>query len=149
MTIRPITTQDLPQLLAIEKDATAFPWTEKAHADGIEEKYPSLLIEVEDEVVGFIIFNFYADECHLLNVVVAKSRQNQGIASKLFQALLKACESKPISSVILEVRASNTVAINWYQSLNFEQIGVRKSYYRGNLTEDLSREDAIVMKKAL
>ena len=47
--------------------------------------------------------------------------------------------------MILEVRRFNYAAIFLYESLNFEQIGLRKNYYP---TRD-GREDAIVMEMSL
>jgi ribosomal-protein-alanine N-acetyltransferase len=50
--------------------------------------------------------------------------------------------------IILEVRPSNTAALALYQSLGYEQIGLRKNYYPQN-PELGSREDAIVMAKSI
>ena len=59
------------------------------------------------------------------------------------------CSSAPraagISEAFLEVRPSNIAAIRLYQSLGFEQIGIRRGYYQA---VD-GREDAIVLKLAL
>ncbi len=146
---RNITKQNLPELLAIEQAATPFPWSEKAHADAIHCNYPSLLLEIENKIKGFVIFNWLADECHLLNIVIAPVSQGQGLAKALIMQMLELADSQNMSKVILEVRASNTPAMALYKKLGFEQIGLRKNYYRGNLTQESGREDAIVMKKAL
>ena len=47
--------------------------------------------------------------------------------------------------IILEVRVSNNIAYRLYDKLGFEEIGLRKKYYR--LPE--GREDAFVMSKSL
>lgn len=47
--------------------------------------------------------------------------------------------------VLLDVRESNTGAINLYQRLGFQQIAVRKGYYPAMC----GREDALVMKLEL
>ena len=44
--------------------------------------------------------------------------------------------------MILEVRLTNTAAINLYERQGFKRIGIRKAYYD---VED-GKEDAIVMK---
>ena len=44
--------------------------------------------------------------------------------------------------VFLEVRADNDSAQNLYRSLGFEQLAVRKGYYKGGV-------DALVMRLAL
>ena len=41
----------------------------------------------------------------------------------------------------LEVRASNSPAIALYESLGFQQVGLRKNYYRK------PKEDALILRK--
>ncbi|NVJ65411.1 MAG: ribosomal protein S18-alanine N-acetyltransferase [Gammaproteobacteria bacterium] len=149
ISIRPLVSSDLTKICAIETKATLFPWTEKAHQDSIEAGYPSLVLTSNNQLAGFIVFNYLADECHLLNIVVATEFQGKGFAKILIAEMLKKARSNQMSQVILEVRRSNLAAISLYQQLGFSQIGVRKDYYRGHLLAQSSREDAIVMQKAL
>ena len=50
-----------------------------------------------------------------------------------------------MQDVFLEVRPSNTVAIQLYESMGFERIGLRKGYYQAVG----GREDALVYKLTL
>ena len=47
-----------------------------------------------------------------------------------------------MGEAFLEVRPSNTAAIRLYQSLGFEQIGMRRGYYQAVG----GREDAVVLQ---
>ncbi len=147
--IRPLTTDDLPQLLALELQVTQFPWSEKAHQDGIEQGYPSLVLMNNDKLIGFVIFNFYVDECHLLNLAIAPDYQGQGLAKVLLNKLFSIAAQEQMQQIILEVRSSNLAAIRLYQQQGFEKIGLRKNYYKGNSRNQYAREDAIVMKLLL
>lgn len=147
--IEPVQIEDLAQILGLESKATLFPWSEANHRDAIEQSYPSLLIRHEQAVAGFIIFNFYADECHLLNVVVAPDYQRQGLAKRLIEQLLSVAIDNQMSKVILEVRESNLSAIALYKNFGFEQIGTRKNYYRGKENDLMERENALVMQLLL
>ncbi len=44
-------------------------------------------------------------------------------------------------SLTLEVRASNDAAIRLYRLLDFQEVGLRKNYYRN------PREDALILRK--
>lgn len=171
-TFRELKLSDIPEVLRIEKSATDFPWSEKAHSDALYANYPSFLIETQIEtvnvvtsketsqkysplskesvqIVGFVICDFLVHECHLLNIVVNPKFQRKGFAKKLLLHLIEKASGNSSEAIILEVRESNLSAINLYESLGFTIIGSRKNYYRGNTQQDLSREDAIVMKKTL
>ena len=50
--------------------------------------------------------------------------------------------------IILEVRPSNVAALQLYQSLGYEQIGLRKNYYPVDAANGL-REDALVLAKSI
>jgi ribosomal-protein-alanine N-acetyltransferase len=45
----------------------------------------------------------------------------------------------------LEVRPSNTTAARLYQSMGFEQVGIRRGYYQATA----GREDAAVLRRVL
>jgi ribosomal-protein-alanine N-acetyltransferase len=50
--------------------------------------------------------------------------------------------------IILEVRPSNEAALQLYQRLGYEQIGLRKNYYPVDAINGL-REDALVLAKSI
>ncbi len=147
--IRPLADSDIEQILSIENNAAPFPWSKLAHQDAIIQQYPSIVMTQADKLVGFIIFNYYLDECHLLNLVIASQFQGRGYGKELTNEMMQQARAKEMKTVLLEVRKSNNSAIKLYERLGFTQIGNRKNYYRGNLQQDLAREDAIVMQKPL
>lgn len=62
----------------------------------------------------------------------------------LVLALCKALRRQMLASALtLEVRDSNAPAIALYDSLGFEQIGLRKNYYQH------PKEDARILRKEL
>ena len=64
--------------------------------------------------------------------------QGQGIGRRLLDELLKFADG---GVVYLEVRTDNEVAIALYRSMGFDQIGLRRRYYRG------SGADAYTMRR--
>ena len=51
-----------------------------------------------------------------------------------------------ISQLILEVRASNQSAIDFYLKHGFEEISLRKNYYMNNSKHPNQKEDGIIMR---
>ena len=85
------------------------------------------------------------EESHLLNIGVNKEDRGLGYGENLLKKMIVAAEVMGSKKIILEVRVSNKTAYQLYKKLGFEEIGMRKKYYR--LPQ--GREDAYVMSKSL
>ncbi|VAW59297.1 Ribosomal-protein-S18p-alanine acetyltransferase, partial [hydrothermal vent metagenome] len=80
-----------------------------------------------------------------LNLCVAPDVQGQGLGKRMLYKLMQLAEERDASSIFLEVRESNVVALNLYEKEGFNRIGLRKGYYP---VED-GREDALVFAREL
>jgi [ribosomal protein S18]-alanine N-acetyltransferase len=134
MILRTATAQDLPAIARIQAGSPeASPWNP---ADYLE--YCCWVAESEQEVSGFLVARQTPpDEYEVLNLAVDPSLRRKGVATGL---ILNALNIFP-GTWFLEVRQSNVTALKLYYSLGFEQVGVRKDYYRQPC------ESAIVMRK--
>ena len=84
---------------------------------------------IDADLVGYVVVLEVLEQLELLNIAVRKSYQGLGIGQTLLNFLEKYARDNSIKKVFLEVRESNTVAINLYKKFNFEQVGYRKNYY--------------------
>jgi ribosomal-protein-alanine N-acetyltransferase len=125
--------KDLVEVAAIQ---TASP--EAAHwnvADYLQ--YGFLVCEDENRIAGFLVWRVLTDaEGELLNLAVAPEFRRRGVARALVGGLLKEVSG----TVYLEVRESNSAAINFYKSMQFQYVSRRPGYYES------PPEAAIVMK---
>lgn len=142
--IRPLRLEDLKAVALIEQSAHDFPWKTSIHLDCIEQRYPSLVLELNQELVAYTVFNYLHDEAHLMNITTRTDLQGRGFARTLIKELYHSSVRSGMTSVLLEVRQSNP-AIGFYRKEGFEQIGQRANYYPTNH----GREAAIVMQKSL
>ena len=85
--------------------------------------------EQDDQIIGYLAIQKTLNDLHILGIGVLKDYRNQSIAKKLTQELISYFEISQFHKILLEVRQSNEVAINLYQSFGFIQYGVRKNYY--------------------
>jgi ribosomal-protein-alanine N-acetyltransferase len=135
---------DLPEIMAIERESFASPWTAGMFAKEIDSAHSMCLcvrINSEDKsIVGaYIIFWLVADEAHLHNLAVKKEYRSQGLAFGLMEAMNQIAGANKITSQTLEVRESNTEAIKLYRKCGFVVKGVRPLYYTDTC------EDALIM----
>ena len=106
-----------------------------------DPRYPFLVAEHNDRVVGYVGSQTVVGETDMMNVAVHPDFRRQGIAESLILTLVEGLKSLESHCLTLEVRASNGSAIALYGKLGFAQIGLRKNYYRN------PKEDALILRK--
>ena len=139
MRLRRMNRSDLPQVVAIEKASYSFPWGEDIFRDCLNMRYQCWVCELGDEVLGYGILSMAVGEAHILNLCVSPAEQKQGIGRKLLEHLMAVARTEA-ETMFLEVRPTNIHAIALYDSLGFNEIGVRKGYYQS----ETGREDALM-----
>lgn len=136
---------DVALVAAVERASYQFPWSEGVFRDCVRVGYLCRVVESRGEVAGYGIMSFGAGEAHILNICIRSDLRGFGVGRKLMDYLLDRAREEYMQEVFLEVRPSNTTAIRMYETLGFERIGLRKSYYQAST----GREDALVYKLAL
>ena len=143
MTVERMNETHVAAVAALERLCFADPWSEKSIASELKNPLALWLVAVEDgEVCGYIGSQSVMGESDMMNVAVHPDHRHKGLGEKLVLALCDALSAEN-TSLALEVRASNAPAISLYEKLGFEQIGLRKNYYRN------PKEDALILKKEL
>ena len=89
--------------------------------------------EENDKIIGYINC-WISENTEILNFCVDKEYQHRGIGNLLFAEVEKVASGV----MTLEVRVSNTNAINFYSKRGFTKVLIRKGYYSNG-------EDAILM----
>lgn len=105
-----------------------------------------LVAKIEEKVVGYIGLWFVMDECHITNVAVHSKYRRNKVATLLLNECLNLCKEHETAYILLEVRKSNTPAINLYKNFGFKEDAIRKDYYKN---PDNTHEDAIMMSMKL
>lgn len=143
--IRPMTEPDVSDVVAIERASYQFPWSEGIFRDCLRVGYVCRVVALRGETVGYGVMSVGAGEAHILNLCVHAEVRCRGIGRRLLAYLVDRAAASGMGEAYLEVRPSNTGAIRLYQSLGFEQVGIRRGYYQAVG----GREDAAVLKLPL
>ena len=115
--------------MLVEVRAYDYPWTKGIFLDCLRSNYECWVLEMYEEIVGHAVLSVGAGEAHLLNVCVAKEHQGEGHGRVLVEHMLERARLRAAEIVFLEVRASNEVATQLYESVGFNEIGKRRNYY--------------------
>lgn len=106
--------------------------------DLMDNNYMYFIAKKENEIVGYIAISKILDTVDILSIVVKEEYKKKKVATFLLEYILKLDN---ISKIMLEVRKSNTIAINFYEKFGFTKIYTRKNYYPDN------HEDAYIYEK--
>ncbi|MGZ8219742.1 ribosomal protein S18-alanine N-acetyltransferase [Methylomagnum sp.] len=144
--LRPMRRPDLKSVSAIEQLAYEFPWEPATFRDCFKVGYNCWIGEKAGQILSYGICSVGAGEAHVLNICVAPHIQGQGHGRMMLEKLMAVAKSYRAESMFLEVRPSNLKAIQLYQRVGFNEIGMRKDYYPAR---NGRREDALVMAREL
>ncbi|HWQ28784.1 MAG TPA: ribosomal protein S18-alanine N-acetyltransferase [Dehalococcoidia bacterium] len=164
--LRPMTYDDIPEVMAIERASFSAAWPRTAYEKELENRLARYLVAVRlggpegdrrgvrrhfgrllargrprqsGEIVGFVGVWLMVDEAHIVTLAVRPDARRQGVGELLVLGALELAYACGMAHVTLEVRASNDAAQKLYERCGFRRVGVRVLYYTDN------NEDAVVM----
>lgn len=140
--LEPVIFADLDALVAMEQQATPYPWSRALFESCLQDDYLNYALRHDDQLIGYYFAQRVLDELTLFNITVAPEHQGKGYGRQLLLHMMQQARECACQQIWLEVRASNHSAIALYRSAGFQQSGVRKGYYQNAA----GKEDAIVMQ---
>ncbi len=140
MTLTLMHSGHLGQMAALEQVCFSCPWSKTMLAGELENPHARYIVaEDGGEVLGYMGMYIVEDQGFVSNIAVSPHVRRQGIASELMrEQICYACDNG-VREIMLEVRASNTSAIELYKRFGFFCAGMRPRYY------ERPTEDAILM----
>mgnify|MGYP001159460442 FL=1 len=119
------------QLADLEKEIFDTSWSDELIKQKINnDEFLYWIYEINSEIVGYLAIQKNFKELHILGIGVKEIFRNQSIAKKLTIELIDYFEESKYEQILLEVRVSNSIAINMYESFGFKHYGVREKYYK-------------------
>lgn len=133
---------DLDDLVELEKKCFAYHWTKEQFLLGLEKKVFVILgVRIDGQLVGYIAFSLIQDEMEILNLAVHPDFRNRKLATGLMDRAFVECRNNGIAKSFLDVKASNKPAILLYEKYGYVKVGVRRKYYPD------TKEDAILYRR--
>ncbi|WP_281648743.1 ribosomal protein S18-alanine N-acetyltransferase [Parendozoicomonas sp. Alg238-R29] len=144
--LRPMTEADVDSVHALESSTSPHPWTPGIIRNCLTTGDRCWLLEKDNLLVGYTVTMVAVGEGHILNIAITPDFQRQGLGQRLLDFLIQDLAEQKANIIFLEVRTSNTSAIELYLKNNFTEVGRRNNYYPCSRN---GREDALVMVKDL
>lgn len=145
--LRPMVVGDVDEVHALECSVFPHPWSRANFMDSLASGYDAWVLRAPaGALAGYFLLMYALDEAHLLDVAVAAPLHGRGVGRYLLDRIAARSRAERMASILLEVRPSNTRALEVYRRYGYEEIGRRKGYYPAH---EGRREDAIVMRYVL
>lgn len=106
------------------------------------DAFHGVLAEDGDEIIGYGGITVAADTADIANVAVTEPYRHSGVGTAVLGELLRVAASEGAKKVFLEVRVSNSIAMELYLKNGFKGAYARTRYYSDG-------EDCLVMVKEL
>jgi len=148
--LRPGQAADLKPMAALEQLAAVAPWSRSQFAGlVVKPATHSLVLEGDNGLLGFALFQRVLDEATLLNIAVRPDAQGRGLGRRLLEGVIDCLKEQGVGRVLLEVREGNSAALGLYRKLGFTEDGMRRDYYPGDSPGKSGRENAVLMSLTL
>lgn len=145
VTVRDMLPADIPAVHELE--VRLFPvdaWPVQMFVDELSqpETRRYLIAETPDGIIGYAGVMCIEPIADVQTIAVIPEYEGKGIGTALLTELINESRRRGAADVLLEVRADNPRAQQLYRRFGFEQIHVRRNYYRDGV-------DALIMRLEL
>lgn len=132
--------RDVDAVFAIQiASPEAAQWTAADYHFADQPATAAWVAEQSSRIAGFIIARQMFDEIEILNIAVHPDLRRRGVAAELLLVALQSGAQNGAKKAYLEVRASNAVALRFYERHSFRASGRRVRYYSSPV------EDAVIL----
>lgn len=147
--IRAMALQDLDQVLTLERGTPEAPhWDRSVYESALLgeascTRHGAFVSIHRERLTGFLVARQVLEVCEIESIVVAEGARREGVGSALLGAASRWAATGGARRLELEVRASNSHAIRFYEEAGMTKDGLRRGYYRD------PEEEAVLMGKTL
>ncbi len=132
--LRKMTFDDLEQVIAIDQLSFSLPWPERSFRFELTDNPASRcwVADLDERVVGMVVGWLIVDEIHIATIATHPDFRKQGIGEKLLSFALQSAKDEGAVGSFLEVRESNSAALELYRKFGYVESGRRTGYYKDN-----------------
>lgn len=124
-----ITRFDYPEVLAIEDQCFDHPWSERDLVDFLECGCVSLVLELRNYVLGYVVYHIEESGIYVLNLAVSPPAQRTGVGRRLLTELINRLQPGRLEYVETCVRERNLDAQLFFSRVGFRAVQVLRDWY--------------------
>lgn len=145
LTLEKMAEEHLQEVAELERICFSQPWSYQSLKEELDNDTAHFFVALNEnkKVIGYIGVFVVLESCFVSNVAVLPEYRRRGVGRALLRIATLTADAMGTDFISLEVRESNYGAISLYRSLGFEEMGLRKNFYRN------PTEHALIMTKLL
>lgn len=133
--IRSMLKQDLPQILAIEKQLSVYSWNEQDFLTALRQRNCfGSVAESGDKILGNLIFVTHPTEYELVKLTIHPSHYRRQVASQFIDKLKGRLGNLNRNKITGVVEESNLTAQLFFKNQGFQAVEVFRHYFEGGAT---------------
>ena len=106
-------------------------WNQNQWKNELEKDYVTAMgMYFNNSIIGVCVFHKMYDEAEIRYLSIHPSYKRRGLGKKLIYKIIKECKNENIKKIFLEVSSKNEQALKFYDNFGFENIRIRKKYYK-------------------
>ena len=138
MNVRPIEQRDIDSILAIQSASPEVSqWTMWDYNRVAQGEMAGWVAASDADILGFLVARRIANDIEILNFAVQPDFRRSGVGGALLQKALAWGSELNAERALLEVRASNYAALQFYERRGFVVTGRRPRYYTAPIEDAL------------
>ena len=128
--ILPMSYDDIDAVCDIERACFPYPFLTEDFMEFFDSEFNDVLVAKEcGRVIGYISYSLIIDTSDIINFAVIPECRGRKIGFLLLDSYIQKIKQAGATQAHLEVRVSNTAAINLYEKYGFAKTGVSKNHY--------------------
>jgi len=138
LNVRPIEQRDIDSILAIQSASPEVSqWTMWDYNRVAQGEMAGWVAASDADILGFLVARRIANDIEILNFAVQPDFRRSGVGGALLQKALAWGSELNAERALLEVRASNYAALQFYERRGFVVTGRRPRYYTAPIEDAL------------
>lgn len=131
------------EMADLHRQSFEIPWSEEDFKGFLSQPFIHFYGALQDNVLAsFCILSVIKEEAEIYTLVTGLKNRQKGVATFLFQGILKDLRDRGVERMFLEVDQENKPAIEFYRKMGFAHLSIRPDYYSH---PDGSKTSALVM----
>lgn len=122
--------RDMSEVLTIEQASFEYSWTEEDFLHCLcRRNCIGMVAEQGECVVGFMLYELYKTELHILNFAVHPGWRHLGIGTQMVDKLISKLSNRRRTRIILDIRETNLCAQLFFRSREFLATSVVRKHF--------------------